>query len=271
MWENARKRVADTLDLIRCGFDEIAASRAKFDVDELIDCVGWAVKGLELFSAGTIAPRSVAALGIEFARSVTTSTQFETEFDSYREGIALLRTMLDTLNEQITAEEQTLDDNMRTNLRGISQHKSSFDLSQFPLPPESDTIIIDRNLVDGIARNHMPYIADELDDIARLTVACTPDGAISRSSRLGLGLTGPSDQINELSQFLCNLLKDLAWEVRNGARNLELAAADILGDDEALAQELRQMAALVAEGSPYGPWYENPVPEMRYGRGPRAV
>ncbi len=272
LWRETRGAVAGILDNARKKFD-LVAQRSGGNWKETLEAFKWVWKGVELFAGGTL-PVKAVSLGIQFLQNGGPKTpELDENFDSYERVLAVLVKMLDVLNNQIKAEEQKIRNNLLDNFGGITRHKTSYDLTQFPIPPDSDVIIVDRDLTRGIARTHMPLIADELDEIANLTFGCLPGRAVLRDDRIGIGERGPSDEAGKLQFLLYELLKDLAWEVRNGARNLELAVADILDGDESSAQELRQLADLITAGSPYDPWREpEPTPTPRRpSRGPAPV
>ncbi|WP_183091989.1 hypothetical protein [Mycetocola lacteus] len=115
-------------------------------------------------------------------------------------------------------------------------------------------IILDRQLVDEIVRSYLPEIGIELEDIAAKDRNCDASSHVMRSPELGMSATGPSNSIRELNWQLYKLLKDLAWEVDNGARVLSLAIADLMDEDENAAAELVRLANQIAQGTPTDPW-----------------
>ncbi len=270
LWKEARTTVATILDNARGKFDLVAQGYGGYWT-ETIKALGWVWKGVELFTGGSI-PVKAASLGIQFLQSnVRDIPDVVKGFETYERGVTSLVEMLDVLNSQIRSEEQVVKDNLLNNLDGIARHKTSYDLTQFPIPPDSDVIIVNRDLTHGIARTHMPLIADELDAIATLTFGGLPGQALLRDDRIGIGERGPSSEAGRLQYLLYELLKDLAWEVRNGARNLELAVADILDHDESAARELRELEKVIEAGSPYDPWGEPTLTPRRPSRGPYPV
>ncbi len=256
LWTAARSSVDRILVQGREAFDAVAAG-GSITWEQVVDVVGWAAKGLKIFATGGLATAfEVGGLGVEVVKATapaTTTTDKATP-GSFDEAMTQLRTAFSTLNTQIRDEERQLDDNLQTNLRNIRNDPTSYDLTQPPIHDGDGILLIQRALVEEIYRVHMPAVADELDRIGNLALQSRTSWAVTRDASIGIGATGPSSSVSEMNLLLYELVKELAWEVRNGARNLELAIADLDRQDAKVAEELAKIVERIEKGSSYTPW-----------------
>ncbi len=256
LWDAARTSVDRILTQAREAFDAVAAG-SSITWNEVLDVVGWAAKGLKIFATGGVATAfEVGGLGIEVlkAGAPAPAVTEKVQPTSYEAAMAQLKAAFATLNAQIREEERQLDDNLQTNLRNIRNDPSSYDLTQPPITEGDGILLIQRGLVEEIYRVHMPAVADELDAIGNLALASRTSTAVARDASIGIGASGPSASVSAINLLLYELVKELAWEVRTGARNLELAIADLDRQDARVAEELAKIVERISKGSSYTPW-----------------
>lgn len=255
IWLTARKNVMTVLTKARDSMRAIGNGKTE-SVSAVLDVAGWAGRGLALFaSSGVSVAVEVANLGISILSDTNARAARATyKAATYDEAMRGLGTALDQLNGQIKDEERAIAANAEQNLASVRNSKSSYDLTQPPVATSDGIIVLDRPLVDEIVKVYLPEIAAELEDIAAKDRDCDASSRVVRSSELGLSATGPSNSIRELNWQLYKLLKDLAWEVDNGARVLSLAIADLMDEDENAAAELVRLANQIAQGAPNDPW-----------------
>jgi hypothetical protein len=191
-------------------------------------------------------------------------------YDSVRKAFERDLTSLDT---KITLQEAAIEENISKNLEQIRGDAGSYDLSRPPLLDvdddsdlgKSDEIKIDPILVKEITGTCMPHIAealraamDEIDKVADTT-------KLQRDGSIGVGASGPSQLFGELRWLLWELLNNLAAEVEDSAKTLELAVEDIGQSDSSAKDALEKHADDVEErgvgepGGVYDPWNQPPT------------
>lgn len=264
LWRSARESVDTILEQSRAAFDAVAAGDA-ITWEEVVQVVGWAAKGAKIFvTGGAAAAFEVTGLALDVVKATAppTPTTEPQSPGSYDAAITQLRSAFDALDEQIRGEERLIEENLRTNLTNIRNDRSSYDLTQPPLHDGDGVLLIQRALVDEIHRVHMPAVADELDEVGDLALTSGIGRFVARDASIGIGVTGPATTVGEMNLLLRDLIKELAWEVRSGARNLELAIADLESRDAQIAEELAKIAERITQGSPYSPWGGTTTPSF---------
>jgi hypothetical protein len=256
IWAAARKNAVDIIENARNASRSLADSGTTADLTTALEVAGWAFKGAGMFFPGGKPAFEVLGLGITILSGTVGKAQ--DAVISGDDAIAVLSSFekaLDKLDGEITAEEQLLADNLVQNLTNIRSDTTSYDLTAPPVVNENagDVIAYTPGLIAEITGTYMPTIADELTTIAS-TLMTAQMAPLKRDGDLGIGFYGPSTQWFELRFLLFELLKDLAWEVRMGARNLDLAIRDLEGVDTAASQAFQEVVALMQEGSPHDPW-----------------
>jgi hypothetical protein len=259
LWDAARGDVVDILAGARKSLDAVAASGTK-NWEVALKVAGFAVKGASLFAAagGPAASAAVGATGlaIEILADTTTGTPLRPDVDSYKNIMTGLKKALDALSDQIETEERLLSDNMIENMQWMDSKKSAYDLTVPDISADgSDDIIVwKRELVDEITRTQLPGIAESLTAASHDTFQCLTGNAVTRDDSIGMGQVGPSKSIADISWVHFSLLKDLAFEVSNGAKLLQLTLNEFEYHENANASELAQVESELDRGSGYKPW-----------------
>jgi hypothetical protein len=156
------------------------------------------------------------------------------------------------------------------NGKHVSDNRRYYDLSLAPVEnfvvADPGHIGWDGDVITSIVNGPMRQIAEELH--GQLLTLTTWDeeiaSAVRRDSQLlGLGGYGPSQTVCELNEMLCDMLRDLLWEVETGASQLWLAYdAHMRGNTQAAA-ELATLNSSLPEGSGYNPWdFELPQADL---------
>ncbi len=176
---------------------------------------------------------------------------------------------LKSLDAKITEEEEGIDGNIITNLGQIRSDRGSYDLSRPPLLDVDDDsdlgkpeeIKIDPILVKEITGTCMPNIADELyaaRRTGRRSGGHRPCSSATTRSAWARG--APPRATAELRWLLWELLGNLAYEIKNSAKTLELAVEDIGQSDSSAKDALEKHADDVEDrgigepGGAYDPW-----------------
>ncbi len=256
LWAGASESFEDLLTMSRDAMRKIADGN-RGDWRDLLAALTWICKGVGIFATGGVTTAlEVGGLAIDILSETAPAPQSRdlSQPGSCDEAISALRTELGKLSTRIRDEEQALVDNLRDNLANINRDRSSYDLTQPAVYDSSDVMVLERSLLEEIYAVYMPSIADELDTLAKDVLLTSSLSAVERHPSIGLGRVGPGRTYEELNDLLHDLIKDLAWEVRNGATNLRLAIEAIDSQDAEVAERLRDIASRVGTGSPYTPW-----------------
>lgn len=254
IFEETRRAVADAVDSARAACDAIAQSGGG-DLKVALKIAEWAAKGAGIFATGGVsATFEVSKLGIEMVQTVTSDEDFRQEASSHETALKAFEEALDKINDEVKKGEQALRDNLVKNLNQIRSDRSSYDLKLDAISSSEDVTIISKPLTDEIIKTYMPTIAAGLETAATNTLNVSFSSVVNRDGAVGLGVTGPSTEFSELNYLLYELLKDLSWEVSIGAKNLELAVAELMGTDADVRAKLDDITSKVNAGSGVDPW-----------------
>ena len=259
IWVRARKTVAEIVGETQQALDAYA-NGGGISWEVVLQVAGYAVEGASIFATGgaEVALKG-AGLGLKVLTESTTkkgekATAPSGDYNSLMEGLSKALT---ELSDAIRAEETALRDNLVLNAGKVRADQSSYDLKRPALLDISDDaqaeiIVISRPLVDEITRTYLPFTARELesakDQAYQATYQAYRDGSI------GLAANGFSAEFSDLQWTLIDLIRDLAWEVANGAKTLDLAIQDIGRADHSAEDELEKHHREVQAGSGATPW-----------------
>jgi hypothetical protein len=273
MWAGARESVVDLIKDSTAAFNA-AAKEGEVDWKVVLKVTGYVVAGVTLFATeGVGSP--VVDLGLKVLDDALKEADESTEkpaptYDSVKEAFARDLKSLDT---KIQGQEERIDENIIDNLGNIRSDAGSYDLSRPPLLDVDDDsdlgkpeeIQIDPILVKEISGTCMPNIADELYAAQKDVDDAADTSVLFRDASLGVGEWGPSPKWGELRWLLWELLGNLAWEIKNSAKTLELAVEDIGQADSSSKDALEKHADDVADqgagtsGGPDDPWNQPPT------------
>ncbi|MBE6484603.1 MAG: hypothetical protein E7Z96_07530 [Actinomycetaceae bacterium] len=106
-----------------------------------------------------------------------------------------------------------------------------------------------------MADYHRPLsLTDGLGQAARRIPAVSMKMAVLRDGHIGIGERGPSDPFGEMRILLEELVRDLSWDVKNGAQDLKLAVQAIVDQDAAAQREWDDFGSFLDQGSGIDPW-----------------
>ena len=251
LWEAARQDFADILNEGRKTMDMVA-SGATSNWEQALTVVGLAAEGLSLFLPGTAS--KVLNFGLSILKEGAPDKPPKRLIDTYDTAIRTLRTMLDRLSDKIATEELRLKDNIVKNEVNIRNDRSSFDLTQPPPSSGDGLIVMQPERVHEITHSYMPFLADELDAVATIVRDCGTYSAVRRDDSIGMGAIGPSSQLRDLNDLHYDMVKDLSWEVRNGAKDLELVMEDFEQHEQENLRAIQKLTEEIDQGSPFTNW-----------------
>lgn len=165
-----------------------------------------------------------------------------------------LDTALDAINLDIRNGESALSANIVDNIDIITGDRSAFDLSFEPIRSKEKLLIVVPEDAMAIAKSHLPPIAEELSKTARSALGFSMTTAVMRDEGVGIGPKGPGEMFASMRTLLYELLRELAWDVENGAANLRSAIELIENEDANSKAALEQSARNIDKGSRIDPW-----------------
>lgn len=265
IWVRARTDVANAVENSRNALDAYAR---KHDADWklVLAVIGAAVAGASAFVTGGISGHLAgAAAGLTLLKETGDSVDRAASkpgAKSFEELMGAFEKNLDEINKAIKTEEELIERNLRTNIGRVSSDPG-FNLDK-PLQgvdddsdlhlPGDRTIIHNKAKIREITHTAMPGIAAELIKAKTKVQGASNSMPWYRDGSVGIGFTGPLSTWNELLWALWDLLGDLEWEVRNGAKTLELAIEDMGKADSAAEDALEKHFREIAQGSGYTPF-----------------
>ena len=196
---------------------------------------------------------SVALGGID-ASEVKSSGEVKSNVKSYDEALTVFGDVLDKINDDIRNGESALSVNIVDNIGIITGNRSAFDLSIEPIRSKEKLLIVVPEDAMAIAKSHLPPIAEELSKTARSALGFSMTTAVMRDEGVGIGSKGPGEMFASMRTLLYELLRELAWDVENGAANLRSAIELIENEDANSKAALEQSARNIDKGSQIDPW-----------------
>jgi len=196
---------------------------------------------------------SVALGGID-ASEVESSGEVHSNVGNYDQALTALGKALDAINFDIRNGESALSANIVDNIDIITGNRSAFDLSIEPIRSKEKLLIVVPEDAMAIAKSHLPPIAEELSKTARSALGFSMTTAVMRDEGVGIGSKGPGEMFASMRTLLYELLRELAWDVENGAANLRSAIELIENEDANSKAALEQSARNIDKGSQIDPW-----------------
>ena len=197
---------------------------------------------------------SVALGGIDASKVESSGEVKSSDVKSYDQALTALDTALDAINLDIRNGESALSANIVDNIDIITGNRSAFDLSFESIRSKEKLLIVVPEDAMAIAKSHLPPIAEELSKTARSALGFSMTTAVMRDEGVGIGPKGPGEMFASMRTLLYELLRELAWDVENGAANLRSAIELIENEDANSKAALEQSARNIDKGSRIDPW-----------------
>ena len=271
MWEAARQDVADALDIGKVAMaGSCNGAQERLNMSLKVD--GIVIKVAKEFVPGLAgAALGTAGIALDLLQDATAPEANVPQMGggTYEEVLKSFTDTLNTINEQITAQERLINDTLVRNLAAIqaagktirhpddgtaAEHANPYDVEVPPISSTKGVRITNYDLVAGIWQECLPKVSHELKDLAVTSRDCMTWEALQRNAGIGIALSGPSVSFGELTWKLCEMANDLAWDVTMGAKDLKLVVTAMREHDEASAAKLRKFAESMSRPGPYDAW-----------------
>jgi hypothetical protein len=247
LWIEARENVANILTHARKAFEDVSRGDT-YTWTEVLTAIGWAVQvaSLVVGPEGALVGGAVGLVIDITATGLGRKEEKSASVGSYADVVAGLRTMLDGLNSQIRHEEEALQIDLVKILDAVRDlgNRATVDASAKDIPSGADgpVKIIKQDEEDiYLIVKLLAGVRSGLNDIATEARDFPIHGAVTRDPKVGIGRSGPSEQLFDLSDLLQKSLSDLALEVEYGTKALKLAAEAILTTDTGFARQLKDL------------------------------
>ncbi|QAY72517.1 hypothetical protein ET445_03335 [Agromyces protaetiae] len=259
LWTTARNDVGKIFGTAMTTAKGIAAAGTSPNVPLALDIAGWAVDGLGIFYPGAGPVLEAIGLGLEVvSATVENDDQALIDGTDFESMLGTFEASLAKLSSSIRVEEESLRKNLEANFSNVNADRESYD---FAAPPslvetkhEGATVIAYRpDQVRMISRDHLPAIAE----ILRSSSAALTDismSAVFRTHNVGLGPYGPKEAFNDLRWLLYELVKNTAWDVEMGGKDLGYVLDEIEGQEAQIVKDVEQFLAELDGGNPTDPF-----------------
>jgi len=170
-----------------------------------------------------------------------------TKVDDYDDVLKFVESSLKSISEKMQNAELAVEKSINSKLDEMSGNgKSSYDLQFEPVTDSSEFTKVDDATLKRLSTDRLPTISGHLRTCADKIMSVSMSNAVIRNVNCGYGPYGPSGGFEEMRETLGSLLRDLAWEVENGAANIETGRKLTESADEdnrnAFDQKLRDIA-----------------------------
>lgn len=165
----------------------------------------------------------------------------------YDDVLKFVESSLKSISEKMRTAESAVESSINSKLDEMSgEGKSSYDLQFEPVTDSSEFTKVDDATLKRLSTNRLPTISGHLRTCADKIMSVSMSNVVIRNVNCGYGAYGPSGVFEEMRETLGSLLYDLAWEVENGAANIETGRKLTESADEdnrnAFDQKLRDIA-----------------------------
>lgn len=261
LWTEARKDIANIVQEALDAMNAVVAGSGP-NWELLYTVVGVAAKGAGIFATGGLkAATEVTGLGVTVLTGPgNTNKDSQASADGTCESVlTALESSVKELSDRIGQEEKDLQKNLDDNATAFENQLSGYDINAtdatLDVPdaqgPGVDIVIISKALVKGITDTHMPNVADELKAAASsLWSAQTSGTALNRPEGIGVQ---HGAQVFGLVYKLYESIMNLEWEVRSGAKTLDLVIQDFYDADGSSQKALEKHLEKVSEGTVWDP------------------
>lgn len=235
------------------------SGRGGGDPKAMLAVVGAAIAGVALFvpSGGTSAiGLAGAGIIVGLAEKLTppaAAVEESISFSDVEAGLSSLSSSLRELSRALYQEEASLRTALNETADSVRENSAAFMLTPAPiydLLPAAD-LYVEPARAYNLARSYMPnaaeYARDQADPVVQLGSSFAE--ATTRPYRVGLTVKGPGNAVISLTTMTSTLLQEFAYDLDNGAENLDLAIQDYEAFDESTAAELQAIADQVASGT----------------------
>ena len=190
--------------------------------------------------------------------------------DSYDSAISQLESAFEAINKSVTKAEKGVEGMLIGNLDSMSQsdHRKYYDVTMDPIDSSAiepaPELNVDYGKAKGVCRKFgdvRTSVIEAKDSLPRVSMFT----CLLRSGVIGIGSYGPAHAFSDLNVRIEKLLKNLADDIENEAKNFDLAVEAIVSEDAQARSRLQETVDYI-KGNPGDPWAESkPAPQRVKG------
>ena len=190
--------------------------------------------------------------------------------DSYYSAISQLESAFEAINKSVTKAGKGVESMLIGNLDSMSQsdHRKYYDVTMDPIDSSAiepaPELNMDYGKAKGVCRKFgdaRSSVIEAKDSLPRVSMFT----CLLRSGVIGIGSYGPAHAFSDLNVRIEKLLKNLADDIENEAKNFDLAVEAIVSEDAQARSRLQETVDYI-EGNPGDPWAESkPAPQRVKG------
>lgn len=263
MLEETRRAVVKAITEGIKMFDMVSAQRPA-GVELPLKVVSTAIDGLMLFvSPEYAATKKVlegAGVTVKGIDSLTDEKTEPKKASTYDSAIKEFEAVFKRIDRSTEKSEKGIEQVLFDNLGIMAKNRSAYDIHMDPM--DSANVDVDRGrsrelnvnnvTAENIART-MREVCGNLRSAVKIIPSVSMYSCVGRDKEVGIGEVGPSRAFDQFQFRLSELIKNLADDVENEAKNFQLAVAAITEQDAQARAQLQQAVEDIKQ-DPGDPW-----------------
>lgn len=273
MFEETRASVVKALQEGIKVFNAVASNGEKgFKVS--LEIVSTTIDAALIFTAPEVAIEKkvlqTSSRALQSLKSSQDATVDNKEVADYESAKNKLESAFDAINKSVTKAEEGVKDMLIGNMDSMAEsgHREYYDVTLDPIDssaiePAPD-LNVDYGKAKGVCRKFgdvRTSVIEAKDSLPRVSMFT----CLLRSGVIGIGSYGPAHVFSDLNVRIEKLLKNLADDIENEAKNFDLAVEAIVSEDAQARSRLQETVDYI-KGNPGDPWAESkPAPQRVKG------
>ncbi len=273
MFEETRASVVKALQQGIKVFDAVASEDgAGFKM--VLEIVSTAIDAALIFVAPKVAMEKklaqASSAALKSLKSSQDATVDDDEASDYESAMGKLESAFEAINKSVRKAEIGVKDMLLGNLDSMSMtdHKEYYDVTMDPIDSSaiepSSGLNVDYGNAKGVCRKFgdvRTSVVKAKDNLPRVSMFT----CLLRSGVIGIGPYGPGHAFSDLNVRIEELLKNLADDIENEAKNFDLAVEAIVNEDAQARSRLQETVDYI-KNNPGDPWAKSkPAPQRVKG------
>ena len=273
MFEETRASVVKALQQGIKVFDAVASEDgAGFKI--VLEIVSTAIDAALIFVAPKVAMEKklaqASSAALKSLKSSQDATVDDDEASDYESAMGKLESAFEAINKSVRKAEIGVKDMLLGNLDSMSMtdHKEYYVVTMDPIDSSaiepSSGLNVDYGNAKGVCRKFgdvRTSVVKAKDNLPRVSMFTF----LLRSGVIGIGPYGPGHAFSDLNVRIEELLKNLADDIENEAKNFDLAVEAIVSEDAQARSRLQETVDYI-KNNPGDPWAKSkPAPQRVKG------
>ena len=273
MFEETRASVVKALQQGIKVFDAVALSeREGFKM--VLEIVSATIDAALIFTAPEVVIErkllQTSSRALQTLKSSQDAMVDDEKVDSYDSAISQLESAFEAINKSVIKAGKGVESMLIGNLDSMSQsdHRKYYDVTMDPIDSSAiepaPELNVDYGKAKGVCRKFgdvRTSVIEAKDSLPRVSMFT----CLLRSGVIGIGSYGPAHAFSDLNVRIEKLLKNLADDIENEAKNFDLAVEAIVSEDAQARSRLQETVDYI-KGNPGDPWAESkPAPQRVKG------